>query len=156
MMLKRNVLLFLAFFICVNVGNSRRSSKKRQHVDQTCTYEQRIDVAIEFEESTKRGAKLLDAVTKDNLDSCQENCCQLDGCTLALFHLTNASENCYLIRCHPIEVCSYTDLESFSVSVVSTDDGQIDTDIDVSSSTVRSPNYDLELIMKDEGLVGQF
>ncbi|XP_033126331.1 uncharacterized protein C11orf24-like isoform X2 [Anneissia japonica] len=133
-MVKKVCLLLMTLFICAefNFANS-----KRQHVSNVCTYDQQTDVVIKFKESKRKGAKLLGAVSTDNLDNCQENCCQHNGCTVALFHSTNATENCYFIRCFPYDVCTFTTLSNFSISTVSLDNEASDiSEKETSSNSV--------------------
>ncbi|XP_033126330.1 uncharacterized protein C11orf24 homolog isoform X1 [Anneissia japonica] len=138
-MVKKVCLLLMTLFICAefNFANS-----KRQHVSNVCTYDQQTDVVIKFKESKRKGAKLLGAVSTDNLDNCQENCCQHNGCTVALFHSTNATENCYFIRCFPYDVCTFTTLSNFSISTVSLDNEASDiSEKEEEYDTVTWPNW---------------
>lgn len=97
--------------------------------DQLCP-SKKVDandgLIIDVKASVAYGAKVLGGTFVDSTETCMSNCCDMEGCDLALYKKEGKSasgKNCYYLQCGVLANCKMVRHEGF-VSVVMADNGQ--------------------------------
>lgn len=79
---------------------------------------------VDIVTSTDYGAKLVGGSRESSFSACITNCCQTEGCDLALYKTDGVSpsgRNCYYIGCGRPENCRMVENEGFMSATITTE-----------------------------------